>query len=82
MNPGDYTNAIVLIKRGMCSFEAKVRNAYSAGAKGVLVYNSKYDMSDQNAYKLYMGSDDLSPSMTQIAVGAITYRDGLILKAL
>ncbi len=37
---GDVTGAVVLIKRGTCSFAEKVATAAGAGAIGVVVYNS------------------------------------------
>lgn len=36
----DVTDAVVLIKRGTCTFSEKVANAAAAGAFGVVVYNS------------------------------------------
>ncbi|KAJ3046691.1 hypothetical protein HK102_013106, partial [Quaeritorhiza haematococci] len=38
--PFNATNKIVLIKRGTCTFEQKVNNSQSAGAAGVVIYNS------------------------------------------
>jgi hypothetical protein len=83
-----YTDAIVLVKRGpprgTCSFELKARNAYSAGAKGILIYNYEYDTNLQNGYKIHMSRDEAAYPLafTSAAVGFITHRDGLILKAL
>lgn len=36
----DFSGAVVLIKRGTCTFSAKVANAAAAGAIGVVVYNN------------------------------------------
>ena len=79
-----YTDAIVLVKRGTCSFELKARNAYTAGAKGILIYNYEYDTNLQNGYKIHMSRDEAAYPLafTSAAVGFITHRDGLILKAL
>src|SRR5437773_10342054 len=38
---GSLSGEIALIARGACSFSTKIRNAQSAGATGVLVYNSQ-----------------------------------------
>jgi outer membrane biosynthesis protein TonB len=79
-----YTDGIVLIKRGTCTFELKARNAYTAGAKGILIYNYEYDTALQNGYKIHMGRDETAypQPFNSAAVGFITHRDGLILKAL
>lgn len=37
---GDFTGKIALVSRGSISFGEKVKNAYNAGAIGVIVYNS------------------------------------------
>ena len=36
----DLTGRVAIVERGVCSFEAKVRNAMTAGAVAVIVYNS------------------------------------------
>lgn len=36
----DLTGKVAIVERGVCSFEAKVRNAMTAGAVAVIVYNS------------------------------------------
>ena len=36
----DFTGAIALIRRGSCTFESKAKNAYAAGAVGVLIANN------------------------------------------
>src|SRR3989449_6771271 len=38
---GSLSGEIALIARGTCSFSTKIRNAQSAGAMGVIVYNSQ-----------------------------------------
>ena len=38
---GSLTGEIALIARGTCSFSTKIRNAQTAGATGVIVYNSQ-----------------------------------------
>ena len=68
------SNSIVLIKRGTCYFDVKARNAYLAGAKGVLIYNY------EDGYKVHMAEYDSYE--IKIAVGSIMYRDGIILKVL
>ena len=37
---GSLTGKVVLIRRGTCSFHEKARNAQSAGAAGVVIYNN------------------------------------------
>ncbi len=63
---------IVLIQRGTCTFSAKVGNAASAGAIGVVVYNS-----------VAGGDSLLVPSVdgTSIPTIFVTRTDGLNLKA-
>src|SRR5215471_899446 len=36
----NFTNQVVLIRRGTCSFDAKAFNAQGAGAAGVVIYNN------------------------------------------
>ncbi|ULT56910.1 S8 family serine peptidase [Neobacillus drentensis] len=60
---------MVLIKRGTLTFTEKAKNAYAAGAKGVLIYN--------NLSGGFMGN--LDTPMT-IPIGALTKGDGVILQ--
>ena len=82
----DVDQRIALIKRGTCPFETKARNAYNAGAIGILIYNSEYDtdLQNPNGYKIHMGrsESDYPQAFNSAAVGFITHRDGLVLKAL
>ena len=82
----DVDQRIALIKRGTCPFETKARNAYNAGAIGVLIYNAEYDtdLQNPNGYKIHMGrsESDYPQAFNSAAVGFITHRDGLVLKAL
>ncbi|QDZ18647.1 subtilisin-like serine protease [Chloropicon primus] len=40
-NADDVKGKVVIIERGMCPFTEKARNAQTAGAKAVLIYNNK-----------------------------------------
>jgi len=66
---------VVLVQRGTCTFQVKVQNAESAGARGVVIYN-KADGSDG-------GDQVIVPSTGPTSIPAIFIgrTDGLNLKA-
>ena len=85
----DVDQRIALIKRGTCPFETKARNAHNAGAIGILIYNAEYDTEygdakKPNGYKEHMvrTESDYPQAFNSAAVGFITHRDGMVLKAL
>ncbi|HWC65572.1 MAG TPA: S8 family serine peptidase, partial [Thermoanaerobaculia bacterium] len=65
---------VVLVQRGICTFETKVQNAQSAGARGVVVYN-KADGADGGDQLLLAGT-----GQTTIPAIFIGRTDGLNLK--
>ncbi|PLS07941.1 S8 family serine peptidase [Neobacillus cucumis] len=65
----DVQGKIALIKRGTITFSEKAKNAYEAGAKGVLIYN--------NLSGSFMGN--LETPLT-IPVGALAKGDGVFLQ--
>jgi len=71
---GDVTGKIVLLDRGLCTFESKVLRAQQAGAAGVLVANNAATGLPS------MGND---PATTGVTIGAfgISQADGAALKA-
>jgi aminopeptidase YwaD len=68
--PGNANGAIVLLERGELLFDQKVRNAQSAGAKGVIIYN--------NETGLFSGSLSFA---AQIPAVAISRTEGMKLVA-
>ncbi|KAI8318318.1 subtilisin-like protein, partial [Martensiomyces pterosporus] len=70
---GNFTNKILLVKRGSCTFVEKAQNAQAAGAAGVLVYNYEVEL---------MSPTSVSPNVT-IPLVVIKSDDGeAILNAL
>ena len=68
-------NDVVLISRGTCSFTTKIRNAETAGAGGVIMYNNV-----PGADPIPMGHDGTSPFPTIPAV-MVSFEDGTHLES-
>ncbi len=69
---GSLNGAIALIQRGTCTFSDKVNNAQSAGAVGVIIYQSS---GLDNIYSTWYAQDTGIPAMM------IGYTDGTALKS-
>jgi minor extracellular serine protease Vpr len=68
--PGSLTGQVALIRRGTCSFHEKARNAQSAGAAGVVLYNNAAGTSNPNV---------LGPVPITIPVVMISAADGVLI---
>src|SRR5207249_9209878 len=66
---------IALIARGACSFSTKIRNAQSAGATGVIVYNS------QQGDPVAMAQDG-TPNQPTIPAVMVSRPNGLAMAAI
>src|SRR5216683_5048201 len=71
---GSLAGEIALIARGACSFSTKIRNAQSAGAMGVIVYNS------QQGDPIAM-SQDGTPNQATIPAVMVSLPNGLAMAA-
>jgi hypothetical protein len=71
--PGPWAGKVVLIDRGTNTFAAKVKNAETAGAIGVIVANNNADP---------LGGVTLAPDTSTIPAVFVTQADGAALKAL
>lgn len=75
-----FTNAaaiagnIALVERGSCSFALKSRNATSAGARAVLIYNN---VANEDAAPPGMADDGVNGSFVTIPAASLTRGDGL-----
>jgi len=72
---GNLTGEIALIARGTCSFSTKIRNAQSAGAMGVIVYNS------QQGDPIAMAQDGI-PNQPTIPAVMVSRPNGLAMAAI
>jgi minor extracellular serine protease Vpr len=72
---GNLAGEIALIARGTCTFSTKIRNAQSAGAVGVIVYNSQ--QGDPTA----MGQDG-TPNQPTIPAVMVSRPNGLAMAAI
>src|SRR5437899_6513958 len=72
---GSLAGEIALIARGACSFSTKIRNAQSAGALGVIVYNS------QQGDPVAMGQDG-TPNQPTIPAVMVSRPNGLAMAAI
>jgi subtilisin family serine protease len=72
---GSLAGEIALIARGTCTFSTKIRNAQSAGAAGVIVYNSQ--LGDPVAM-----SQDGTPNQPTIPAVMVSRTNGLAMAAI
>src|SRR3989454_398808 len=72
---GSLSGEIALIARGACSFSTKIRNAQSAGATGVIVYNS------QQGDPVAMAQDG-TPNQPTIPAVMVSRPNGLAMAAI
>src|SRR5438132_265127 len=72
---GSLAGEIALIARGTCSFSTKIRNAQSAGAMGVIVYNS------QQGDPIAMAQDG-TPNQPTIPAVMVSRPNGLAMAAI
>ncbi|MEU4770359.1 M28 family peptidase [Actinosynnema sp. NPDC023794] len=68
----DYTGAIVLVRRGVCSFAVKQQNAAAAGAAATLIYNNA-----DSWLRGSLGSD----AAARIPTGGLSEADGRALRS-
>ena len=73
LHPGNYTNKIILIKRGGCTFTKKVFNAQSLGAAAVVVMDQHRNSS---SWKIHMHDEDV---VSRIIIPSVfvSHRTGL-----
>src|SRR5207247_3137607 len=67
---GSLTDHVALIRRGTCSFNTKAVNAQSAGAAGVVFYNTVVGLVNPNV-------PGTGPNAVHIPVVAISHADGI-----
>jgi len=72
---GSLAGEVALIARGTCSFSTKIRNAQTAGALGVIVYNS------QQGDPVAMGQDG-TPNQPTIPAVMVSRPNGLAMAAI